>query len=288
MQRTQMRLEILCVAFLCAFWRAGASGPQLGQVAREPLGIHIGKLIQAGAQEGDVQHTQFRKAFAQRWRTNHEVLLNRNVSEIIFRANDAADTASRDNVGGACVRNWNAPCPDGWAHYPESDVCKRPLQEGPCSTLKARLSVAERQQFAHSCSAPWPCDDACGAFGKDYAAPCPAGWTGLPGGYCKANAAGKSRHCPSIGKFDTMTVGEKQELSQRCNVTWPCLQPCLQDFHALCPEQWHEVELNPGVCAAPATYTGTCDFIANIGVMSPAQKRAFASQCSISFPCARG
>jgi CPW-WPC domain-containing protein len=85
-----------------------------------------------------------------------------------------------------------------------------------------------------------------------------------------------------------MTIEEKQELSQRCNVTWPCLQPCLQDFHAPCPEQWHEVELNPGVCVAPATYTGTCDFIADIGVMSPAQKRAFASQCSINFPCARG
>lgn len=274
----------LPLSIVCLLFGTGASHSQLRAASSEPLGIRIGRLVRAGAEAADAQHPQFRKAFAESWMKNHKVLVNKNASEVIARANFAADSASAASSSSTCARHWMAPCPDGWTHYPESGLCRSPILGGLCSTLGDQLSVAEKQQASITCAAPWPCRDACAA-GKNYATPCPDGWDIASAGFCKARGSTKSRNCPSVMKSDSLNVGEKQDLSQRCDINWPCLASCLQNFGAPCPEHWQEVESNPGVCVAPATYTGGCDFMINTNAMSQDQKKSFASRCSANFPC---
>merc|ERR1711972_336110 len=131
-------------------------------------------------------------------------------------------------------------------------------RSGPCLTIPTGLRLEEKQEVASECSAPWPCRGHCSVAGTNYEVPCPVGWTTLSAGYCEAVVTEGSRHCPKTVKFVSMNVQQKQDLSHRCNISWPCAMPCEQNFSATCPQHWREVEMNPGICAAPTTYTGDC------------------------------
>lgn len=274
-----------CLAFLFSAISTDASRASLADAVGEPLGIRIGRLVRSGAQAAST-NAEFRQAFLDRWDKDHAQLVNENVSETIAHANLVADTAQNHALSSACPKNWEATCPDGWTHYPGSGVCRAPNSDGSCSRVPSDLAVAEKKQISVECSAPWPCQGMCSGIGTNYDIPCPIGWTNLPGGYCKAVKAGKSRQCPTIGKFTSMTVGQKQDLSFRCNLSWPCRTSCEQNFSATCPESWTEIEQNAGACAAPPSYAGDCEFIVNTAGMNVAQKRAFALRCSVEFPCA--
>merc|ERR1712232_443834 len=41
-----------------------------------------------------------------------------------------------------------------------------------------------------------------------------------------------------------------------------------------------------GLCTAPPQYAGDCDFKINTTGMTAAEKKNFASKCSVTFPCA--
>lgn len=265
----------------------------MSETASEPRGIRIGRLVRAGAQAAGARNGEFRKSFMEGWSKNQIELQNKNISEVILRTNRAADAAHNPASISTCEKDWKTACPDGWTHHLERAVCTAPGSErgdsfASCLAIPTDLNLQEKQQIALECSAPWPCEGSCSVAGTNYAAPCPIGWTTMSDGYCKAQDAKQSRNCPTTSKFISMSVQEKQDLSYRCNIRWPCAVLCEQDFGATCPEHWREVDMNPGLCAAPPTYTGNCEFIANMSTMTVAQKRSFASRCSVDFPCSGG
>lgn len=258
--------------------------------ALEPLGVRIGKLVRYGAQAASSHDMQFSKGFTDRWTRDHATLSNRNVSEILAHANSAAATAGDMFSESECTKNWNAPCPDGWAYHSSTGVCHAAASDGPCSILSASLSIVDKKQSSRHCSAPWPCQGTCSKYGRNYGATCPSGWVELSGGYCEAqHAVAVPRECPSIVSFVSLSTNQKQDLSSRCDVNWPCHTPCdAVNYETTCPEHWREVSLSPGLCMAPSNYTGNCEFLVNMSGMTTDSKRAFATRCSAEFPCLRG
>lgn len=275
----------------CLFFSVPCDAHELHAIAGlEPLGVRIGKLVRYGAQAASSHDMQFSKGFTDRWSRDHATLSNRNVSEIIARANSAAATADAIASESGCSKNWNAPCPDGWTYDSSTAICHAAESQGRCSTLSASLSAAEKKQSSRDCLAPWPCQGSCSNYGRNYGATCPSGWIELSGGYCKVqDAVAVSRDCPSIGSFVALSTSQKQDLSSRCNVNWPCQTPCDSvNYGTTCPEHWLEVALSPGLCMAPPNYTGDCQFLVNTSGMNMDSKRAFATRCSVEFPCLRG
>merc|ERR1712216_1112780 len=82
-----------------------------------------------------------------------------------------------------------------------------------------------------------------------------------------------------------MGTDTKQELAQTCGFNWKCKDECEQDWSKTCPEDWHEIPLNPGLCMAPSTYAGICSFSVSTSKMTAAQKAAFAAKCAANFQC---
>merc|ERR1712176_1161154 len=67
-----------------------------------------------------------------------------------------------------------------------------------------------------------------------------------------------------------------------CDLQWGCRASCGQDFRSQCPEGWQN---QSSLCVAPITYAGVCSYSVDMASMNEAQKRSFASTCSVKFPC---
>jgi len=258
----------------------------------EPSGREQGQEVGAGVRDAAVQtgteagqyggKSDFQTGFADSVASKEMVLVNPEVSKVIRQANGlAASLTQRDPL---CERRWTATCPDGWTLMGE-DQCAAPTSYGgACKTMQSFVgkSAADKQQLAEQCKAPWPCDDC--AEGRDYSPLCPEGWSDDGGGFCKAPADFETK-CATSYDFAGMDIATKQELAETCGFNWNCKQSCVQDLSASCPDAWGEVPLNPGICAAPVTYSGVCSFSVNTTHMTQEQKGAFARKCAVKFPC---
>ena len=164
------------------------------------------------------EQAAFRSAFAGEFAAQELVPVNAAVARVVDEANMLASTQHTAD-GGACARNWEAPCPDGWSAGGNL-LCEAPgSYDGGCAKLHSFQSVGvdSRAVFASECSAPWPCADGC-AEGRNYDG-CPASWVDSGDGYCSGGGGGP---CLSEYKFDTMSIAHKQELSLSCSIEWPC------------------------------------------------------------------
>lgn len=247
------------------------------------LGVDIGGLIRNVSSEvaADSSHT-YPKGLVDALGSDEEVLVNPRVSEVVARANSLA-SHERIDRDGFCVRDWSQPCPAGWLRLGRFE-CKAPTSYGgACRQMQsfAHASALDKYRFAVACGAAWPCEGDC-AEGRDYDR-CPTGWTSSGNGFCQTGAA-PDAGCMSIYKFDEMIVSDKEELGRACGLEWACRQTCVQDFSNPCPEGW-TVQSGTGVCAAPATYVGSCSYEVNTTGMDEAQKRALAEKCSVEFSC---
>jgi len=280
-------MAALC--WLCLLMRlAGSSSLHLhAEPSNREVGHKVGSnvreaAIHTGFEVGEYgRKSEFQNGYADSLSLTEMVLVNPAVSKVIRQANGLAGSLMEKDP--LCERRWEAKCPDGWKKM--GDQCSAPVSYGgACKTMQSFVgkSVAEKQQAAEECKAPWPCD-AC-TDGRDYSHLCPEGWSDDEGGFCKAPADFETE-CATSYNFAGMKIADKQELAETCGFNWKCSVACEQDYSASCPDAWVEVPLNPGLCSAPVTYSGVCGFSVNTKRMSNEQKGAFAKKCAVSFPC---
>jgi len=278
------------VCFLCwisclLLCYVGASALQLPGGAGEEVGSNVRAANAQVAVEASQNRgkSDFQKSYTEALTAKEMVLVNPAVSKVIEQTNRLANTlVARD---GLCERRWSAKCPDGWT-LTGLELCTAPASYGgACKTMQTFTgkTVAEKQQIVDECKAPWPCEDDC-HMGHDYSDVCPKGWNDDGSAFCKA-PLGLETKCATVFNFAEMDIKTKQELGLTCGFSWGCQSSCEQDFSQTCPQDWTEVQMNPGICTAPTTYAGACSFSINTTHMTALQKGAFAQKCAIRFPC---
>lgn len=252
-------------------------GEQVGLNIREADSEIAAEVGQSGSA------SEFGRSFAEAFTAGDAVLVNPEVSKVLKKVNRLAENLIEHD--GLCTRRWSAACPDGWSMGGNGQCVAPASYGGACKRVRSftGLSIAAKQQIAEECKSPWPCDDSC-PEGHNYDEACPAGWTQNGNGLCEVSA-GSDTNCASVYNFANMDVKLKQELAETCNLKWKCQATCRQDFSKSCPENWTEVELNPGVCMAPPNYAGACGSSINAGKMTTDQKQEFGAKCAVTWPC---
>lgn len=266
-----------------------ASARSLGGPAGKQLGENLGAKVLAADDEVKADAAQnggkssFQSTYAETLTSKEMVLVNPAVNNVLQQANGLAQNLVAKD--GLCERRWASECPDGWAVTSDGQCAAPSSYGGACKKIQSfhGMSVAEKQQVAEDCKAPWPCEDEC-QDGHDYGELCPAGWHDDGNGFCEAPGDFKTP-CATSYDFAEMDLRTRQELARTCGFQWKCQGSCQQDFSKACPEEWVEVPMNPGICTAPATYAGICSFSVNTASMTVDQKSAFAQKCAARFPC---
>lgn len=248
---------------------------------------NIGELLEAAsdaisADVVDGRGSEFFQAMQQQLDDDTEVLTNARVNEIVGQTNTlSADLPTEDFV---CRRNFNV-CPDGWSKV--GAFCKAPQSyRGSCAHMHALhgITALAKKQFAKDCQAPWPCIDGCES-GRNYDI-CPTGWSEDDKGFCVLNTPTTKEICASRYLFSAMSIEEKQSLSSFCQLDFPCLQSCVRNYDATCPENWAPVQSQSGLCSASASYAGDCSPVVNTAGWGTEEKKAFSSRCGAPYPCA--
>jgi CPW-WPC domain-containing protein len=134
-----------------------------------------------------------------------------------------------------------------------------------------------------------------------YAGGCPRNFAGCPKGWVKTDAcllfmfprlsvqvfsgllfwqgamcAPKDTYDGICGTFAADAPDSvKEDLSWKCQASWPCLSPCSKDLFG-CPAGWKK---SGGLCAAPADYDGICSPAMDFRTFSDEQKYLWSAQC---------
>ena len=116
---------------------------------------------------------------------------------------------------GSCKRDLSG-CPSGWAGE-SSGLCSPPSSyDGPCVDVDVSgLTPAQKDDFAMSCEAAWPCARCITDFSS-----CPVGWS-LVGRLCVAPDA-YDGGCSPVADFNGFLHSDKAAWSASCGVHWPC------------------------------------------------------------------
>jgi len=241
------------------------------------------KKLKALENEEQGEELSFHRSMMQTLMSKQEVLASPEVAKVVAQASRLAEHQSVPKRDAICARDWSQPCPDGW-EFVGSSACSAPTSyRGGCGILQnfGATNAQTKLNFASTCNAPWPCSgsDEC-PQGRDYES-CPVGWELVGGGFCKQSSADRPK-CASLFNFGDMEILEKQGLAKDCELQWACRSSCKRDYSAACPEGWQK-KLN--LCVAPATYAGDCSHSVDTTYMNDAQKKTFASNCVVKFPC---
>lgn len=265
------------------------SSLHLGERGGKELGEQLGAKVLAADDEVAADAGQnggkstFQSSYAEALTAKEMVLVNPAVSKVLQQSNGLAQQLV--DKDGLCERRWSSQCPDGWMSTGDGQCAAPSSYGGSCKKVQSfdSLTTAEKQQIAEECKAPWPCEDAC-SEGHDYSELCPEGWHNAGTGFCEAPADFEAK-CATSYNFAEMDLRTRQELAETCGFHWKCQGSCQQDFSKACPDEWSDVPMNPGMCMAPATYTGICSFSISTAGMTADQKAAFARKCAARFPC---
>ena len=134
-------------------------------------------------------------------------------------ADAASAVATRDaehfKYVGGCIRAIGG-CPVGWEAGGAGECAPPDEYDGPCgATDVSALSVAQKEDFALSCKAAWPCQECRTDFQG-----CPSGWD-VAGRLCVA-PAGYDGICSPVVDFSRVSATDKASWSATCSVRWPC------------------------------------------------------------------
>lgn len=116
---------------------------------------------------------------------------------------------------GACKRDLRG-CPSGWAAG-SSGSCSPPDDyDGPCGAVDvAGFTPSQKDEFAISCKAAWPCAPCITDFSS-----CPAGWSTV-GRLCVAPDA-YDGGCSPVADFAGASPADRASWSASCGARWPC------------------------------------------------------------------
>ena len=116
---------------------------------------------------------------------------------------------------GACERDLRG-CPSGWSKT-GSGSCSPPSgYDGPCGDVDiSGFTPAQKDEFAVSCEAGWPCASCITDFSS-----CPTGWSPV-GRLCVAPDA-YDGVCSPVVDFGDFERSDKAVWSASCGVRWPC------------------------------------------------------------------
>jgi len=210
-------------------------------------------------------------------------ILTQVVSDALQMELDVGHVNANDIV---CARDYSGACPDGWSDAGDGQQCLSSAQyTGPCPTQTTfGMTPAQKGARAAECGTAFPCSGACP---RDYAAPCPQGWS-TKDASCVAPSEYEGP-CVEKKDFSTFSAAEKASWALACSVVWPCRvarsseqqAPC-QDLRSsdACPADWLASQ---GYCHAPASYSGPCPLTVRAAAYSVDQKDAFSKACQVSW-----
>ena len=200
------RLPFFIVTARCAAQTfPGSVGPLLGKlrnemdVASDPTASDVQALVGNAATE-----------------LANEVALDRRNQGT---ADSAVELATRDaqhlKFVGGCVRALDG-CPVNWLAS-NSGGCSPPADyDGLCGeTNFSKFSAAQKEEFAMTCKAAWPCKPCVTDFSN-----CPAGWA--PKGRLCVAPADFSGICSPVVDLSSSSDATKASWSAMCGAKWPC------------------------------------------------------------------
>lgn len=184
------------------------------------------------------------------------------------------------NAASSCVVDYDSPCPAGWNIAGDLE-CRAPLSyTGPCGVVAqmASADVDGKQQIERNCSVAWPCFDDCSQ--NFSASACPVGWIHLGNDLCEAPALYRGNCLTRVRMWDESF---KLDFAARCDVHWPCVKDCVENFGNECPQDWRIIN---GICVAETgVYNGPCAPFADLLGMTQDEKYQWAAACAVDFPC---
>lgn len=211
--------------------------------------------------------------------------------------------ASDSHMKQACPicgdKDYSDPCPLDWTELSDGR-CKAPsLYKGDCNKLQTFLgsTVAAKIELELSCAVCWPCTkvgaDATAACVRDFTKPCPYGYTPQDISYnefreaagitCAADALFYEGECEQQVLFKDLQA--KQEFSERCQTSWPCIHTC-QGALTACPNGWQPA--GDGLCVAPEFYkVDGCPLLQRFRGWTNAMKIDFAHTCGVDWLCSQ-
>lgn len=209
---------------------------------------------------------------------------------------------------GGCERDWNRPCPHGYAAEPIDfraygetvrPTCVADVNyDGACEALVQFAHEGDKKEFAERCGVSWPCKSRCQGSGST----CPLDWTHIGDGVCAAPKYFQAEGCRLLQGFRGWTPTMKSEFAQRCGVAWPCpttsgvdhvdgpvrsgTAACTELNMAPCPFAWRSSAT--GVCRPPEFSTGPCSQPLQAAAMTVEEKLRWAGDCLLPWDCNDG
>ena len=108
---------------------------------------------------------------------------------------------------------------------------------------------------------------------------CPTSWADRSDGVCEP-PEDYDGLCNAVD-VKGLSHEQKEDFAWKCRASWPCALSCKLNF-ATCPDSWDNLD---GLCLAPSTYDGTCSPAMLFSSFTSQQKAAWASMCSVRWPC---
>ena len=118
---------------------------------------------------------------------------------------------------------------------------------------------------------------------RDYSLSCPEGWVDDGDGKTCRAPLGYMGPCSGAIHFEEdATPDAKRRRASACDAQFPCKGACTQDYGAVCPSGWTP---EGAECVAPAGYTHPCVGRKAFGDFGWQEKRQWADQCGVQWPC---
>ncbi|WBY61143.1 upregulated in late gametocytes ULG8 [Plasmodium yoelii yoelii] len=153
------------------------------------------------------------------------------------------------------------------------------LKKVPLGVLKKKI-IAELGKVAKDLKLPNPDEEICDI---NYSELCPEGWVNFGDGKNCLSPSNYVGPCKKKVSFKNKTAINKYEFSVKCNVSWPCIGKCVEDFTKNCPENWILKKKN--ICYAPKSYKDICVKEKNFTNFSKSEKKIWGDICNVNWPC---
>ncbi|SOV16993.1 CPW-WPC family protein [Plasmodium sp. gorilla clade G2] len=211
-----------------------------------------------------------------------------------------------------CERDYvRVNCPLGWKDLGDGK-CKCPSDyplylKNLCGIIVnfKYASPLFKKNWSYLCKSDWPCFSSCE---KDYGKICPIGYKIINERREKnnehifictnenwkdyknvnnylvntTNYIQNRNLCHVIEIYNSMLL--KKEIEKKCNVTWPCIDKCEENFYQTCPYNWI---FKDNKCIAPYYYVPPkgCSQSFDILSFSNFDKFLYSNKCFAPWPC---